>query len=408
MDNTLTRPAPAWLDTLAKRALFSLLPGLKGGTLMIQDEEQHRFGEAGALSAEIRIHHPRAYRRILLGGSIGAGEAFIQGDWSTPDLVPLVQLMSKNLTVLQALEKKLAWVGRLIDLWRHRRNRNSKGGSKRNIVAHYDLGNDLYALFLDRQLVYSSAIFPQADATLEEAQNHKLDLICRRLELKPGETLLEIGTGWGALAVHAAKHYGAVVTTTTISEEQHAYAAQRIANEGLNDRITLLKQDYRDLSGHYDKLVSIEMIEAVGHEFLRTFFQTCRDRLKPNGRLLIQGITIADQRYDAYRRGVDFIQKYIFPGGCLPSVERLAHHIARDTDMVITALHDIGMDYGRTLAHWTKRFNQALPQVRAQGYGEDFIRMWQFYLGYCEGAFYERVISTVHMVADKPGYRPGR
>ncbi|BDY04806.1 cyclopropane-fatty-acyl-phospholipid synthase family protein [Ferrimonas sp. YFM] len=405
MDNTLTRPAPAWLDTLAKRTLFSLLPNLKGGTLVIQDEEQHRFGEAGALSAEIRIHHPRAYRRILMGGSIGAGEAFIQGDWSTPNLVPLVQLMSKNLTVLQQLEKKLAWVGRITDLWRHRRNRNSKGGSKRNIVAHYDLGNDLYELFLDKQLVYSSAIFPAADATLEEAQNHKLDLICQRLELKQGETLLEIGTGWGALAIHAAKHYGVRVTTTTISEEQHAYAAQRITNEGLSDRITLLKLDYRDLSGSYDKLVSIEMIEAVGHEYMRTFFQTCRDRLKPDGRMLIQGITIADQRYDAYRRGVDFIQKYIFPGGCLPSVERLAHHVARDTDMVITALHDIGIDYGRTLAHWTQRFNQALPQVRQQGYGEDFIRMWQFYLGYCEGAFYERVISTVHMVADKPGYR---
>ncbi|SDJ66339.1 cyclopropane-fatty-acyl-phospholipid synthase [Ferrimonas sediminum] len=406
MDKTLTRVSPNWLDTTAKRTLFALLPRLRGGCLVIQDQQEHQFGDANSpLKGVIRIHHPRAYRQILLGGSIGAGEGFIQGHWSSPDLVAVVQVMARNLKVLEALESRLSWITKVSNLLTHRRNHNSKAGSKRNIVAHYDLGNDLYQTFLDKQMVYSSAIYPHDGASLEQAQTHKLELICQRLQLKPGETLLEIGTGWGALAIHAARHYQVQVTTTTISDAQYEYARQRVEQEGLSERITLLKQDYRELQGRYDKLVSIEMIEAVGHEYLSTFFSTCRARLHEHGRMLIQAITINDQRYDAYRRGVDFIQRYIFPGGCLPSIERLSRHIATDTDMVISALHDIGQDYGRTLKHWHQRFNQSLPQIRNLGYQEDFIRMWQFYLGYCEGAFYERSISTVHLVANRPLYR---
>ena len=411
MDNsnvaTLQPQSVHWLDKLAKKALFAILSKLNEAGLTIDDGiDVMHFGDANAeLQAKIEIHHSRVWRQLLLGGSIAAGESYIQGDWTSPDLTKVIQVLGRNLTVLDKLEKRFAWLSSLRHLKVHKSNRNSEHGSKKNILAHYDLGNDMYRTFLDKEMLYSSAIYPSKEADLEAAQLHKLHLICERLELKPGETLLEIGTGWGGLAIYAAQHYGVKVTTTTISDAQYDYACARVAELGLQDKITLLKQDYRKLEGQYDKLVSIEMIEAVGHEYLETFFRTCSDRLKPSGKMLIQAITIADQRYDSYRTGVDFIQRYIFPGGCLPSVSVMSHHIADKTDMVMMQLHDIGLDYARTLKDWLHRFEHSLADIRQQGYGEDFIRLWKFYLCYCEGGFLERSISTVHLVAAKPDFR---
>ncbi|MCB2069151.1 MAG: class I SAM-dependent methyltransferase, partial [Ottowia sp.] len=278
-------------------------------------------------------------------------------------------------------------------------------GSRKNIAAHYDLGNDFFKLFLDPTMMYSSALFPSADASLEEASVAKLDELCRQLELRSEDHLLEIGTGWGGMAIHAARHYGCRVTTTTISREQYQYACEQVQQAGLQDRVTVLCEDYRNLTGRYDKLVSIEMIEAVGHAFYSDYFQRCSALLKPEGKMVIQAITIADQRYDSARKSVDFIQRYIFPGGCLPSLAVISDHLARDTDMQMVHLRDITADYALTLAHWRERFMAAQEAVLRQGFDRSFIRMWEFYLAYCEGGFRERIIGTVQLAFAKPGYR---
>ncbi|WP_095498750.1 SAM-dependent methyltransferase [Paraferrimonas haliotis] len=360
---------------------------------------------SASLKAEVEVNHPRMYQRLVFGGAIAAAESYIDGDWSTPDLTKVIQVLARNQASMEALEGPLARLTSWLHLGYHKLQANSVKGSKKNILAHYDLGNQLYTRFLDERMMYSSAIYPTQNASLEEAQAHKLQLICERLELQPDETLLEIGTGWGGLAIYAAKHFGVKVTTTTISDAQHDYAKARIEAEGLDDRITLLKQDYRLLEGQFDKLVSIEMIEAVGHEYLAGFFDVCSSRLKPHGKMLIQAITIADQRYDNYRKSVDFIQRYIFPGGCLPSIEQMSRNISAETDMVITELHDIGHHYAQTLKDWANRFEAAKTELANLGYDERFARLWRFYLSYSEGGFRERAISTVHLLAAKPGYR---
>jgi cyclopropane-fatty-acyl-phospholipid synthase len=286
--------------------------------------------------------------------------------------------------------------------WYHR---NTRTGSRRNIHAHYDLGNDLFQLFLDPTMMYSAAVFPRPEATLEEASVHKLDLICRKLELEPSDHLLEIGTGWGGLALHAARSYGCRVTTTTISRNQFDFATRRISDAGLSDRVTVVGEDYRDLKGQFDKLVSVEMIEAVGHRYLPTYFRVCSERLKPAGRMLLQSIVIADRHYAQARRSVDFIQKYVFPGGALPSASAILSSVARCTDLQLTGLHDIGQDYARTLSIWRERFLGRLADVRRLGYPDEFARMWEWYLAYCEGGFVERAISAVQLVFDKPDCR---
>jgi cyclopropane-fatty-acyl-phospholipid synthase len=395
------------LDKTAKKILIKLLSNLTQSHLTLVDSEQSiSLGNQNAsLNAVVYIDNPKTYKRILLGGSIAAGESYIDGWWTSPDLTKVIQVLSREQGIREGLEKSFTKILSLPKWIYHKARKNTKEGSKKNILAHYDLGNDMYKTFLDKEMVYSSAIYPHAEATLDEAQLHKLDLICQRLELKAGETLLEIGTGWGALAIHAAQHYGVHVTTTTISDAQFDYAKERVESLGLNEQVTLLSKDYRELQGQYDKLVSIEMIEAVGHEYLASFFETCNKHLKPNGKMLIQAITIADQRYDEYRKGVDFIQRYIFPGGCLPSINIMADNVTNKTDMVITGLHDIGQDYAKTLKHWFERFEAEQSKIKKMGYGDDFIRLWQFYLCYCEGAFLERMTSTVHLIAAKPGYR---
>jgi cyclopropane-fatty-acyl-phospholipid synthase len=396
-------------EKLARQGIFHLLGALRTGSLVLHEgSRRHHFGDAGNPAqpqAEVHIHNPAAYAQVLSGGSIGAGEAYIHGHWSSPSLVEVTRLFSANLAVLEGMEARRSWWVALALRLAHWRSRNTRSGSRENIAAHYDLGNDFFRLFLDPSMMYSAALFDDGVATLEAASEAKLDELCRQLELEPGDHLLEIGTGWGGMAIHAARHYGCRVTTTTISREQYEYARARVAEEGLGDRVTLLCEDYRNLTGQYDKLVSIEMIEAVGHDFYSEYFRRCAALLKPEGRMVIQAITVADQRYAAARDDVDFIKRYIFPGGCLPSIAVMADHIARDTDLQIVHLRDITADYATTLAHWRERFLARLDDVRTLGFSEEFVRMWEYYLCYCEGGFRERIIGTVQLAMAKPGYR---
>ncbi|MGL5336712.1 MAG: class I SAM-dependent methyltransferase [Enterovibrio sp.] len=386
-----------------KRAFLGFLSQLQHGFLQLQDEgEFHEFGDpACELKAKIVVHDPRFYRNILLGGSIAAGESWVEGLWSSPDLVNVVRLIARNLPQLDALERRFGWLSMPINKLRHWMNRNTPSRSRVNIAAHYDLGNDLYQLFLDEQMQYSSAIYPTPHATLSQAQQHKLHTICERLALQPDDHLLEIGTGWGGLALYAATHYGCKVTTTTISNEQYHFARKRIEEQGLTDRITLLQSDYRDLRGQFDKVVSIEMIEAVGKQFLPSYFEQLSALVKPGGRMLLQAITMADARHCDYADSVDFIQRYIFPGGFLPSLSQMTALLAR-TDLQLVRLHDYGFDYARTLKQWSERFLSHAATIRDLGYSQDFIRLWHFYFAYCEGGFWERTISLVHFEAIKP------
>ena len=329
----------------------------------------------------------------------------MQGMWTSPNLVAVMRLFSANLPTLELLEARQSWLVRLGLKLSHALKRNTHSGSRKNISAHYDLGNDFFSLFLDPTMMYSAALFQTDSTGLDEASVAKLDELCRQLELNSGDHLLEIGTGWGGLAIHAAGKYGCRVTTTTISREQYEHARARVREAGLEDRVTVLCEDYRKLEGSFDKLVSVEMIEAVGHEFYSSYFSRCSQLLKPNGKMVIQAITIADQRYAAARNSVDFIQRYIFPGGSLPSVAVIADHLARDTDLQMVHLRDITRDYALTLAHWRERFLAAQAAVRQLGFDQTFVRMWEFYLAYCEGGFRERIIGTVQLAFAKPGYR---
>jgi cyclopropane-fatty-acyl-phospholipid synthase len=339
---------------------------------------------------------------VAFSGGLGAGEAYMAGRWHCDDLTGLARLFLRNPQVLYGLNRGPGRIMALVNKAWHALRRNTVRGSRRNIAAHYDLGNDMFSLFLDDTMMYSCAIFEHPRATLKQASMAKLDRVCRKLELQPGDHLLEIGTGWGGLAIHAARHYGCRVTTTTISGEQYRMTRERVEQAGLGDRITVLCEDYRNLTGEYDKLVSIEMIEAVGHAYFDTYFATCSRLLKPDGLMLLQSITIADQRYAAAKRAVDFIQRYIFPGGCLPSVAVLGDAVARNTDMRIVHLEDIGPHYATTLQRWRERFMARLDAVRKLGYPEEFIRMWEYYLCYCEGGFRERAIGTVQLLLGKP------
>ncbi|MDT7525044.1 cyclopropane-fatty-acyl-phospholipid synthase family protein [Pseudidiomarina sp. GXY010] len=403
MQNDLTT-----LDKTFRTIVLRLLNHLQLGHLKMFEQGQliAEFGDkASELKAEIDIQKGDFYRRFLFGGSIGAAELFMDESWTTPNLTHVIQLFARNLPALDAAEAKFSWLLLPLQKFQHWRRNNSKRQAKENISAHYDLGNDLYQAFLDPALQYSSAVYPHADASLAEAQQHKLKRLCDSLELSAEDHLLEIGTGWGGMAVFAAKHYGCKVTTTTISEEQYSYTKELIEREGLTQQITLLKKDYRDLEGTYDKLVSVEMIEAVGLKYMPTFFKTCSRLLKPNGKMALQAITIADQRMKSYANSVDFIQKYIFPGGFLPSLTMMAEMFTKHTDMVMREVRDIGYDYAKTLADWRDNFNQAHPQLIDKGYDERFGRMWNYYLCYCEGGFWERTVSAVQLVATKPQSR---
>ena len=394
------------LDRWAKLLFIRFMNHIEHGQLKVSDgDEEMIFGSGGDLSAHVTVLDQRFYSKMILGGSVGAGEAYIAHYWDTNDLVAVVRVFARNLPMLERLEKRFGWLFQPYRLLQHRRNRNNKSGARRNIISHYDLGNDLYEVFLDSRMMYSSAIYPDQSSDLEVAAGHKLDIICRKLELKPGDSVIEIGSGWGGFAIHAAANYGCRVTTTTISDAQFDEAQKRIEAAGLEDRITLLKKDYRDLEGSFDKLVSIEMIEAVGHEYLADYFAKCSSLLKSSGKMLLQAITICDQAYDQYLKGVDFIQRHVFPGGCLVANKVMFDLIARKTDMVVRALEDYGLDYARTLKDWRIAFGRAADGLELKGYDDRFRRLWNYYLAYCEGGFRERWISVVHLVATKPAFR---
>ncbi len=402
---------PTGLDKLARKVIRSRLGEVRSGRISITDgQETASFGspdERVPLSAHITVKDPRFYSEVAFGGTIGSGEAWIHDYWVCDDLTALIRILLRNLHVLHNLDSGTAMLTRPLQRLFHWLNRNTQEGSRRNIAAHYDLGNDFYALWLDRTMMYSSAVFPRPGMTLEEGSVAKLDLICRKLALTEKDRVIEIGTGWGGFAIYAARNYGCHVTTTTISREQHAWAEQAIRDAGVEDRVTLLLKDYRDLDGQYDKLVSIEMIEAVGHEYHDTFFRKCAALLKPDGQMLLQAITIADQQYDRYKRNVDFINRYIFPGGCLTSITGMTETMTRVTDMRAVHIEDIGPHYARTLELWRERFFAALDDIRALGYSDEFVRMWHYYLAYCEGGFAERAIGNVHMLIMRPDARPG-
>ena len=396
-------PKPRALDKLARVLVNAQLSKLEQGCLTVVDgASQSVYGGKGWPAVTINVHEPAFYSDIAFGGSIGAGEAYMAGAWSCDDLVALVRLLLRNRAVLDGMEGGAAALTAPLQKLFHWVNRNTREGAQRNISAHYDLGNEFFGLWLDDTMMYSSAIYAEPGMTLHQAQLHRLDTICRKLELGPDDHLVEIGTGWGGLAIHAASQYGCRVTTTTISREQHELARQRINAAGLGERIELLLEDYRDLQGQYDKLVSIEMIEAIGWRQYDTYFAKCDELLRPGGKALIQAITIAEQRYEAAKRSVDFIQRYIFPGSNLPSVKAMTTAIAERTGMMVTGLEDIGLHYATTLKQWRRNFFEHVDEVRALGYSEEFLRMWEYYLCYCEGGFLDRAISDVHLVAEKP------
>ncbi|HEX4953906.1 MAG TPA: cyclopropane-fatty-acyl-phospholipid synthase family protein [Thermoanaerobaculia bacterium] len=406
-------PAATWPDRLGRRVVLAALEHLADGVVRVVDGDGRReLGRPAAdgTEATVTVHDPRFWRRAAFGGSIGVAEAYIDGWWSADDLVALLRIVVRNRPALAGLER---WFERLSEPWerlRHVLRRNSRTGSRRNIVAHYDLGNDFFALFLDPGRTYSAALFEHPDQSLEEAQQAKLERLCRKLALRPGERVLEIGTGWGSFAEHAAREHGVHVTTTTISPAQRAYACERIARAGLADRVELLALDYRDLphrlaAGRFDAVVSIEMIEAVGHRFLDTFFGTIGCLLAPHGRLGLQAITLRDAYYERALRSVDFIQRYIFPGSFIPAVSALMASVARSTDLALVHLEDIGPHYATTLHHWRRRLLAARDALFALGFDAAFLRLWEYYFAYCEAGFAERALGDAQLVLARPGAR---
>ena len=388
---------------IARWILFRLLSGIQQGSITLREGGQaFHFGDASAtLRAEVQIVAPGVYWRLLTGGSLAAAEAWIAGDWETSQLTALLQILALNSRVLGRLESGFRWLSRPVERLRHWTRRNHRQQARENIAAHYDLGNAFYAQFLDENLLYSSALFADDNQDLADAQQAKMARLCEQLALTPADHLLEIGTGWGAMAEYAARHYGCRVTTTTLSQEQYRWASERIARAGLQDRVQVLLCDYRDLTGEFDKLVSIEMIEAVGQRYLPTFFKTCQARLRPGGKMALQAITIQDQRYRAYSKRVEFIQRYSFPGGFLPSITAMNDLMTRHTDFVVRNLFDMGPDYARTLAHWRQRFNHAWQEIEKLGFDNRFRRMWLYYFGYCEAGFNARTISVVQLTAER-------
>ena len=400
------------LERLLRERVVSSLADLRGCRLtLVEGERTTLLGHAAAtdgtmLEASVRVHDPAFYRAVALNGSVGAGEAYMDGLWDCSDLVTLVRMLVRNRDHLDRMDRGLARVGGWAMRAWNTATRNTRAGSRRNIAAHYDLGNDLFALFLDDNLMYSSAMFANEDEALESASTRKLDRVCNALGLGPQHRVIEIGTGWGGFALHAARTTGCHVTTTTISREQADLARARVAAAGLSERIEVLVQDYRDLRGQYDRLVSIEMIEAIGHTYLDTYFGAVGRLLADDGMALVQAITIEDHRYAQALKSVDFIKRHVFPGSFIPSVAAMTAAQARASDLRLLHLDEFGPSYALTLKAWRERFMARLAEVRALGYPPRFARLWEFYLAYCEGGFRERSIGVVHLLLGKPNVLP--
>ena len=413
--NTMALEALPWnignqSNSAYKRLLLTVANRIKVGTLRIIDgEETYEFGKAAehlndeqhALNAEIHIVNPDVYRQIIRQGGNGAAQGYIDGHWKSPDLVNVIRVMAANQSTFDTVDERSSLWSRIQNKLMHWMNRNSITGSKRNILAHYDLSNDFYKLFLDSKMMYSSALYDENTTDLEQASANKLRSVCDKLQLNEQDHLLEVGSGWGGLAIYAAKHYGCKVTTTTISDAQYNEAKSRIAQEKLEDKITLLKQDYRLLEGSYDKIVSIEMVEAVGHQYLDGYFAKLGQLLKPGGRFLMQAITIDDRRYQRALREVDFIKKFIFPGSFIPSLTTLATSAAK-SGFRVKSLEDLGDSYAKTLKAWRNNFQNNIEHIHGLGFDEPFERLWMFYFCYCEGGFREKVISDVHIIFTQP------
>jgi len=395
----------SFLPGFIRNLFWRRMEKLRHGRLICIEGGQRRvFGDSGEtpLAATIEIRDPRFFRHVIFGGSLGAAEAYIQGFWDCDNLVALVRIFCRNGDVLSGIERGAARFLNFLRTAAHRMRRNTLSGSRRNIAAHYDLGNDFFSLFLDETLAYSCAIFPGRESSLYEASVAKFDRICQKLELGEKDHVLEIGSGWGGFALHAASRCGCRVTALTLSRRQYEFTVNRVQEAGLTDRICVLLQDYRDHEGAYDKLVSVEMIEAVGYRYFDTYFAKCSGLLKSDGRMLLQAIVFPDQQYERYRRSVDFIQKYIFPGGCLPSVGEICRSIGRASGFRLSHLEDITPHYAETLAHWRQRFRTESDRIRNLGFNDKFIRTWEFYFCYCEGGFRERAIGNVQILLTKP------
>lgn len=402
---SLTRPGGGGLF---RRIVLRALRDIRGGEIELREGEKRvvlgELDPARPLRAVIEVRSASFYRH-LLRGSIGLCESYMDGLWECDDLVAMIRIAALNVSGLDRLRRIFAPLLVPLQRWARFLARNTPSRARRRIEAHYDLGNELFGLFLDETMMYSCAFFEHPYTDLYEASLAKLERICQRLELRPEDHVLEIGTGWGGFACYAASHYGCRVTTTTISREQHAYATTRVAEAGLSDLVTVLCEDYRDLRGTYDKLVSIEMVEAVGWQYFGRYFRHCSELLRPDGLMMLQAIVIDDRAYEVEKAGRSFINTYIFPGGCLPSMEVIAHSLARDTDLRQVHLEDITAHYAETLAHWRKRFQLATEQLSELGYDERFRRLWELYLCYCEGGFRERRIQDVQLLLAKPSYR---
>lgn len=396
------------VDGIARRAVLRQLSDLRRGAITLIDQSgETLLGEVShsgqsTLHINLRVIDRRFFRHAALGGSLSVAESYLRGQWECDDLTALFRIFLRNMDTTDRMDRGISRLVKIAHKLYHWWHANSKEGSQRNIHAHYDLGNEFFRLMLDDSMAYSSGIFLSPESTLFEASTEKIDRLCRKLDLRPTDHLLEIGTGWGGLAIHAAKKYGCRVTTTTISQQQFDVAKQRIADSGLTDRITLLQQDYRDLSGQYDKLVSVEMIEAVGYRYFDTYFRKCSELLKPDGSFILQGIVMPDRRYSQYLRSVDFIQRYVFPGGCLPSMGSILQSVGRVTDLRFVHAEDFGTHYAQTLREWRQRFHERLAEVKSLGYSDHFVRLWNYYLCYCEAAFDERYTGVVQIQFDKP------
>jgi cyclopropane-fatty-acyl-phospholipid synthase len=402
---TVTTGKTSVLAAIARKGLLAKLGGLTNGRIELHENGRcHRFGQVSEGFPEpvrVWVHADDFFADIAFGGSIGAGESFMAGLWDCDNLVDLMRIMTVNRRVLDSLDGGSAWLTKPLHRLFHLLHRNTVSGSRKNIQAHYDLGNDFFRLFLDDTLMYSSAIFPREGMSLKEGSIAKLERICQQLELCSDDHVLEIGTGWGGFAIHAASRYGCRVTTTTISDAQYQLAQQRVREAGLEHKITVLKEDFRNLQGQFDKLVSVEMIEAIGEANIGRFFDVCNRRLKAGGRMLLQAITIRDQIFDQYRKAVDFIQRFIFPGGFLPSTTLLSQQMGRHSSLRVQQVEDFGHDYARTLAEWRHNFDANAQAIEALGYSREFMRLWLFYFCYCEAGFSERATGVVQMLLVK-------
>ena len=402
-DNLKSNKKPKFLTKIFRKLVLNKFNNMKHGYIHIKDtQKEYKIGnDKSDLRVNLEITSDEFYVLIGSGGLMGASEAYALGLWKVDDLVKLIQIMVRNKDLMDNIDSGLSSIIKPINKWIHYRRQNTLIGSKKNIVAHYDLSNEFYSLWLDKTMTYSCGIFKNNTTTMEEASIEKLDRICKKLNLSKDDSVLEIGTGWGSFAIHAAKNYGCKITTTTISDAQYNFAKNRIEEEGLKDKITLLNKDYRLLEGQYDKIASIEMIEAVGHKNVKTYFKKVSSLLKDNGLFAMQGITYNDQNFDVYKNSVDFINKYIFPGSCLISVSQVSEIIKKNTSMLFVDLEDITSHYATTLRIWRENFFKQLPKIKELGFSDSFINLWEFYFVYCEAGFIEKNIGDYQFVFSK-------